>query len=72
MAVYAGFAVVLMFLLWLYISWLVLMLGAQLSFYVQEPEHLRSGALRDPGHGALREAARALHHDADRPALRRR
>jgi membrane protein len=55
MAVYAGFAVVLMFLLWLYISWLVLMLGAQLSFYVQEPEHLRSGHAEIPVTGALRE-----------------
>ena len=43
MAIYAGFAVVLLFLLWLYLSWLILLLGAQLSFYLQHPEHLRAG-----------------------------
>jgi membrane protein len=54
-AVYAGFAVVLLFLVWLYISWLILLLGAQLSFYVQHPEHLRSGHAEVPLTSALRE-----------------
>jgi membrane protein len=54
-AVYAGFAVVLLFLVWVYISWLILLLGAQLSFYVQHPEHLRSGHAEVPLTGALRE-----------------
>jgi len=54
-AIYAGFAVVLLFLLWLYLSWLILLLGAQLSFYVQHPEHLRSGHDEIPMTGALRE-----------------
>ena len=55
MAIYSGFAVVLIFLLWVYISWLILLLGAQLSFYVQHPEHLRSGHSDIPMTGALRE-----------------
>jgi membrane protein len=54
-AVYAGFAVVLLLLVWLYLSWLILLLGAQLSFYVQHPEHLRSGHEEIPLTGALRE-----------------
>jgi membrane protein len=54
-AIYAGFAVVLLFLVWLYLSWLILLLGAQLSFYVQHPEHLRSGHEEIPLTGALRE-----------------
>ena len=54
-AIYAGFAVVLLFLLWLYLSWLILLLGAQLSFYVQHPEHLRTGHADMPMTGALRE-----------------
>jgi len=54
-AVYAGFAVVLLFLVWLYVSWLILLLGAQLSFYVQQPEHLRSGHAEVPLTSALRE-----------------
>jgi membrane protein len=54
-AIYAGFAVVLLFLFWLYVSWLILLLGAQLSFYVQHPEHLRTGHSDIPTTGALRE-----------------
>jgi membrane protein len=54
-AVYAGLAVVLLFLFWLYVSWLILLLGAQLSFYVQHPEHLRTGHADIPMTGALRE-----------------
>jgi membrane protein len=54
-AIYAGFAVVLLFLVWVYVSWLILLLGAQLSFYVQHPEHLRSGHAEVPLTGALRE-----------------
>ena len=54
-AVYAGFAVVLLFLVWLYLSWLILLLGAQLSFYVQHPEHLRTGHAEIPMTSALRE-----------------
>jgi membrane protein len=54
-AVYAGFAVVLLFLVWVYLSWLILLLGAQLSFYVQHPEHLRTGHEEVPLTSALRE-----------------
>ncbi len=54
-AIYAGFAVVLLFLVWVYLSWLILLLGAQLSFYVQHPEHLRSGHAEVPLTSALRE-----------------
>ncbi len=35
--VYSGFAVVILTLIWLYISWLVLLVGAQIAFYVQNP-----------------------------------
>lgn len=55
LAIYAGFAVALLFLLWLYLSWLILLLGAQLSFYLQHPEHLRAGHDEVPVSGALRE-----------------
>lgn len=41
--IYASFAVVIIALIWLYISWLVLLIGAQTSFYVQNPEYLRVG-----------------------------
>ena len=41
--VYAGFAVVVAALLWTYFGWLILLAGAQLSFYVQNPTYLRLG-----------------------------
>lgn len=43
MVIYAGFAIVIVALIWLYVSWLVLLLGAQLAFYVQNPQYLRPG-----------------------------
>jgi membrane protein len=67
-AIYAGFAVVLLFLFWLYLSWLIVLLGAQLSFYVQHPEHLRTGHADIPMTGSLRErlALSLMHLVADR------
>jgi membrane protein len=55
MAVYASFAVVLLFLVWLHLSWLILLLGAQLSYYVQHPEQMRAGRAELQLPGALRE-----------------
>jgi membrane protein len=45
--VYAGFAIFIAALVWIYLSWLILLLGAQLSFYVQNPTYLRVG-MREP------------------------
>lgn len=41
--VYAGFAVVIAVFLWTYLGWLILLLGAQLAFYLQYPNYLRLG-----------------------------
>jgi membrane protein len=41
--IYAGFAIVIVTLIWLYTSWLILLLGAQVAFYVQHPQTLRNG-----------------------------
>jgi membrane protein len=41
--VYAGFALVVAVLLWTYFGWLILLTGAQLSFYVQNPSYLSLG-----------------------------
>ncbi|HET7202567.1 MAG TPA: YhjD/YihY/BrkB family envelope integrity protein [Steroidobacteraceae bacterium] len=54
-AVYAGFAIVLLFLVWLHLSWLIMLLGGQLSFYWQHPEHLRTGHGQIPTTAILRE-----------------
>jgi len=36
-AIYSGFAILVMFMIWLYVSWLILLLGAQIAFYHQHP-----------------------------------
>ena len=41
--VYAGFAFIVAGLLWTYLGWLILLAGAQLSFYIQNPMYLRLG-----------------------------
>lgn len=39
-AIYSGFAILVMFMIWLYLSWIVLLIGATISFYHQHPEYL--------------------------------
>ncbi|MBK7252144.1 MAG: YihY/virulence factor BrkB family protein [Gammaproteobacteria bacterium] len=41
--VYAGFALIVAALLWTYFGWLILLIGAQISFYAQNPNYLRLG-----------------------------
>jgi membrane protein len=41
--VYAGFAVIIALFLWTYLGWLILLAGAQLAFYMQNPNYLRLG-----------------------------
>ena len=43
MVVYTGFAIVLTTLVWVYLSWLILLIGAELAFYVQFPQYLPHG-----------------------------
>lgn len=40
-AIYSSFAILIMFFIWLYIGWLILLMGASVSFYFQCPEYLR-------------------------------
>jgi len=46
-AVYASFAIAITALIWLYLNWLILLIGAQLAFYFQNPAYLRIGR-REP------------------------
>jgi membrane protein len=39
-AIYSAFATLIFFMLWLYLSWLILMVGAAVAFYHQHPEYL--------------------------------
>ncbi len=40
---YAGFAAVIAVFVWTYVGWLILLAGAQLAFYLQNPNYLRLG-----------------------------
>ncbi len=57
MAVYTGFAILLTTLIWVYLSWFILFIGAQLAFYVQFPHCLRHGQESGQLHGRARECA---------------
>jgi len=39
-AIYSGFAILVFLLIWMYLGWLITLLGCRLSFYVQYPERL--------------------------------
>jgi membrane protein len=54
-AIYAGFAIVLVAMIWLHLSWVILLLGAQLAFYVQHPEYLPLGQRAPSASNATRE-----------------
>lgn len=53
--IYAGFAVALTTLIWLYLNWLILLIGAQLAFYFQRPAFLRTGRQEPRLSNAMRE-----------------
>jgi membrane protein len=40
--IYSGLATPIIFMIWLYLSWLILLIGATISFYHQNPEYLIS------------------------------
>ncbi len=42
-AIYSSFAIVLLFMVWLYLSWLVLLTGSAVAFYYQFPLYLTVG-----------------------------
>lgn len=54
-SIYSGFAIVLLAMLWLYLSWLIVLLGSQLAYYIQNPFRLRFGERTDPIDNDARE-----------------
>jgi membrane protein len=53
--IYSGFAIVFVAMLWMHLSWLILLLGAQLAFYFQNPHYLRYGQRTESMSNGLRE-----------------
>jgi membrane protein len=45
-AIYSSFAIVIIALIWLYLNWMILLLGSQIAFYFQKPKYLRIGRTR--------------------------
>ena len=40
-AIYSGLAIMIMFMIWLYLSWLILLIGSSIAFYHQFPGRLK-------------------------------
>ena len=59
-AIYSGFAILVLFMIWLYLSWFILLLGSQVAYYVQYPEQIRLSNQRVPLSGRLREQTALL------------
>jgi membrane protein len=57
-AIYSSFAILIFLLIWLYVSWMILLIGCHIAFLWQHPEHLtRSPALPRMGGRLLEEIA---------------
>ncbi len=42
-AIYSAFAALVVFMIWLYVGWLILLTGASIAFYFQNPEYQKAG-----------------------------
>ncbi|MFO0775225.1 MAG: YihY/virulence factor BrkB family protein [Nitrospiraceae bacterium] len=56
-AMYSGSAILVLFLLWLYVSWLIILMGAQVAFFYQHPNTYEWQYLGAHGVQAWRERA---------------
>jgi membrane protein len=54
-AIYSGFAILILLLIWLYLSWIILLLGAQVAFFVQHPQYVTREPVRFDLSNRLRE-----------------
>jgi len=53
--IYASFAIAITTLIWLYLNWLILLIGSQIAFYFQNPAYLRIGRREPRLSNAMRE-----------------
>ena len=42
-AIYSAFAALVVFMIWLYVGWLILLTGASIAFYFQNPDYQKAG-----------------------------
>ena len=74
-AIYSGFAILVLFMIWLYLSWLILLFGAAVAFYRQHPEYILAQSGEPRLSNRMRERLAlavmsliAQHHRDGRPA----
>ena len=62
-AIYSAFATLVIFMFWLYLTWLILLVGASISFYFQFPNYLtlQRSELRLSGRLRERTALQIMH-----------
>ena len=53
--IYSGFAIVMLFIVWVHLSWLILLIGASIAYYHQHPEVLKWRNLNVHLTGRMRE-----------------
>ncbi len=54
-AIYSSFAILILLLIWLYLSWLILLVGSQIAYFVQYPKYMTLHRVRFVLSNRLRE-----------------
>jgi membrane protein len=54
-AIYSSFAIMLLFMIWLFLSWLILLIGSSIAYYHQHPERLHWRELKSHLSARMRE-----------------
>jgi len=76
-AIYSSFAILILLLIWMYLSWLILLVGAQIAYFVQNPKFMTLQRVRFVLSNRLREQLAlqimyliGYHHFHGRPPWR--
>ncbi len=54
-AIYSSFAILVLLLIWMYLSWLILLVGSQIAFFVQNPKYMARSRVKFILSNRLRE-----------------
>jgi membrane protein len=54
-AIYSSFAILILLLIWMYLSWLILLVGSQIAFFVQYPKYMARSRVKFILSNRLRE-----------------
>ncbi|MGB5539929.1 MAG: YihY/virulence factor BrkB family protein [Gammaproteobacteria bacterium] len=76
-AIYSSFAILILLLIWMYLSWLILLVGSQITYFVQNPKFMTLHPVRFVLSNRLREQLAlqlmylvGYHHFHDKPPWR--